>query len=34
MNVIAAISLDVIHLREELREAALFSESLKEELLE
>jgi hypothetical protein len=33
-NKIDAISLDAIHLREELREAALFAESLKEELLE
>jgi hypothetical protein len=33
-NEIAAISLDVIHIKEQLHEAALFSESLKEELLE
>jgi hypothetical protein len=33
-NEIAAISLDVIRLREQLHEAALLSEFLKEELLE
>jgi chromosome segregation ATPase len=34
MNEIAVISLDVIHLRDQLNEAALFTESLKEEFPE